>query len=137
MKSLVVEDEHTSRLLLQQLLARYGTCDAVADGEAAIAVFRSSLIVGSGYDLVCMDIRMSGRDGIGVVTELRGFEEAQGIASTRGAKIIMVTGVRTTREVFRSFASLCDAYLTKPISARVLEEHLTSLRVIRPAAICG
>lgn len=129
-KTLIVEDEQTNRLLLEKLLLRYGSCYAVTDGVSAIEAFRSASEEGNDYDLVCMDIRMPGTSGVDIVKQLRDFEEAQGILSTKGAKIIMITGVNSTHELFRSFANLCDAYLTKPIDARRLDTHLRELRLI-------
>ena len=130
MRTLIVEDELTNRLLLEKLLLRYGSCDVVSDGVAAVEAFRSAYKSGNNYDLVCMDIRMPGTSGIDVVKQLRDLEEARGILSTRGTKILMITGVNSTRELFRSFANLCDAYLTKPIDARRLDKHLNDLRLI-------
>ena len=134
MKTLIVEDELTNRLLLEKLMLRYGLCDAVPDGKAAFEAFRSASDLGHGYDLVCMDIRMPESDGIDIVKQIRDFEETKGILSNRGAKIIMITGVNSTRELFRSFANLCDAYLAKPIDARRLDKHLHDLRLISPAS---
>jgi two-component system chemotaxis response regulator CheY len=43
MKTLVVEDEFTSRILLQNLVANYGGCHIAVDGEQAVEAFRISL----------------------------------------------------------------------------------------------
>ena len=39
MRILIVEDDFTSRMLLQKILAPYGECSAAADGEEAIRAF--------------------------------------------------------------------------------------------------
>ena len=63
MKTLIVEDEPTSRLLLQAILSGYGDCDIATDGEEAVEAFRSALEQGVPYNLVCMDIMMPKLDG--------------------------------------------------------------------------
>ena len=56
------------------------------------------------------------------------MEEARGILSNYGAKIIMTTAVTDIREVIRCFRELCDAYLLKPID---LTELLRQMKVCR------
>jgi two-component system chemotaxis response regulator CheY len=66
---------------------------------------------------------ISGRDA---VLEIRAIEEAHGILSSRGAKIIMTTAVTDVAEVIRCFQGLCDAYLMKPIDLTQLLEQMKS-----------
>jgi two-component system chemotaxis response regulator CheY len=54
-------------------------------------------------------------DGREAVRQVRALEEARGISSTCGAKIIMTTAVNDITEVSRCFRELCDSYLVKPI----------------------
>ena len=93
MKTLVVEDEFTSRILLHHTLSHYGDCHIAVSGEEAVAAFQEALSEGTPYNLVCMDIRMSGMDGIEAVRQIRGIEEDAGVFTTQGAKILMVTAV--------------------------------------------
>ncbi len=130
MKSLIVEDDFTSRLLLQTFLARYGECHTAANGEEALSAFGTVLSQASDYDLVCVDIMMPGLNGKEVVKHLRDMEEKRGILSTRGVKIIMTTGVNDTKEVFHSFKLLCDAYMTKPIDMGMLLSHLKAFQLV-------
>jgi two-component system chemotaxis response regulator CheY len=115
LRMLLVEDDFASRLLLQTFLSRYGECHVAVNGREAVDAFRSALERGRKYDLICMDIMMPEMDGHEAVRQIRALEEARGIVSARGAKIIMTTAVTDIREVSRCFRNLCDAYLTKPI----------------------
>ncbi len=130
MRSLVVEDDFTSRLLLQTFLARYGECHTAANGDEALCAFEAASSQAGEYDLVCVDIMMPGVNGKEVVKRLRDMEERRGILSSRGAKIIMTTGLNDTKEVFQSFKMLCDAYMTKPIDTRILLGHLKSYHLV-------
>ncbi|MFY9742801.1 MAG: response regulator, partial [Candidatus Sulfotelmatobacter sp.] len=91
MRTLIVEDDFTSRLLLQSFLAQYGECHIAVNGTEAVAAFRAALENQQPYDLICMDIMMPEMDGQAAIQEIRAIEEAGGIISSNGAKIIMTT----------------------------------------------
>ncbi len=75
LRALVVEDELTSRLILQDLLSKHGICHVAVNGAEAVEAFRSSLLSGQRYDLICMDIRMPVMDGTEAVRHIRWLEE--------------------------------------------------------------
>ena len=131
MKTLIVEDDFTSRLLLQSLLSSHGECHTVANGYEAIKAFGLATDHGTPYDLVCMDIMMPGMTGQETVRSLRSMEEDRQIASHLSAKIIMTTGLSRPKDVSESFKSLCDAYLTKPLDGRQLVECLRSCHLLQ------
>jgi two-component system chemotaxis response regulator CheY len=126
---LLVEDDFTSRLVMQTFLSRYGDCHVAVNGLEAVQAFRAALEEGRPYQLICMDIMMPEMDGGEAVRQLRALEEARGILSTDGAKIIMTTAVNNLKEVARSFHDLCDAYLVKPIDLGQLLGILKSYRL--------
>ena len=131
LRVLLVEDDFASRLLLQSFLSRYGECHIAVNGKEAVEAFRSALNEGQSYGLICMDIMMPEMDGREAVRQVRTLEEARGIFSTRGTKIVMTTAVDDFREVVRCFQDLCDAYLTKPISLVKLLREMRSWHLIR------
>ena len=123
MKTLIVEDDFTSRLFLQTYLSRYGECHVAVNGREAVEAFQMANVNGSPYDLICMDIMMPEMDGTEAVKQVRALEEAHGILPHDGVKIIMTTAVTDVKEVLHSFHELCDAYLVKPIKkASLLDE---------------
>jgi two-component system, chemotaxis family, chemotaxis protein CheY len=130
MRTLIVEDDFTSRLLLQSFLSRYGECHVAVNGKEALAAFADSQDSGQTYNLICMDIMMPEMDGQTAVREIRAREEAEGVLSTHGVKIIMTTALDDVKNVVQSFNSLCDAYLFKPIDSRKLLDHLHELRLV-------
>jgi two-component system chemotaxis response regulator CheY len=131
MKTLIVEDDFTSRLLLQTFLSRYGECHIAVNGREAVDAVRSALERGERYDLICMDIMMPEMDGREAVKQVRALEEARGTLSTCGAKIIMTTAVNDVREVARCFEELCDAYLVKPIDLSKLLKQVRSYQLVQ------
>ncbi len=131
MKTLIVEDDFTSRLILQTFLSRYGECHIAVNGKEAVDAFCAALASGQIYDLICMDIMMPGMDGRDAVKQIRAREEMQGILPPTGVKIIMTTALSEVKEVIRCFNELCDAYLVKPINLAELLQHAKSYRLIQ------
>ena len=130
MRTLIVEDDFTCRLLLQSFLAQYGECHIAVNGKEAVAAFRAAQESGQLYDLICMDIMMPEMYGQTAVREIRALEEATGTLSTRGARIIMTTALDDVKNVVQSFKSLCDAYLFKPIDTGKLLGHIKDLHLV-------
>jgi two-component system chemotaxis response regulator CheY len=129
-KTLVVEDEFTSRVLMQNLLARYGECHVAVDGDEAVEAFRMALADAAPYDLICMDIRMPKMDGVEAVKQIRALETGDGVLSTNGVKILMVTTVENPKQVVGSFHALCDGYLIKPIETADLLGEMRRMGLI-------
>jgi two-component system chemotaxis response regulator CheY len=77
-----------------------------------------------------MDIMMPEMDGREAVRQIRAMEEARGILSTYGTKIIMTTAVDEIKDVVLCFKELCDAYLVKPIDLSKLVGHLRAYRLV-------
>ena len=129
-RTLIVEDDFSSRLLLQLLLGRYGECHIAVNGREAVEAFRRASESGQPFDLICMDIMMPEMDGKAAVKEIRAYEEARGTLSAQAVKIIMTTALDDVKNVVESFKLLCDAYVFKPIDTGNLLDHLRSLRLI-------
>ena len=131
MRTLIVEDDFTNRLVLQQLLKSYGPCHIAVDGQEAVEAVGLSLKTNEPYDLICLDIMMPKLDGHEALKHIRALEEAKGIWSTYGAKVVMTTALGGMKNVNAAFGNLCDAYLVKPIDASKLFEILRQLSLIQ------
>jgi two-component system chemotaxis response regulator CheY len=130
MRTLIVEDDFTSRILLQAFLSQYGECHIAVSGIEAVAAFRAAQQSGNHYDLICMDIMMPEMDGKTAVKEIRAIEEAGGTLSSDGVKIIMTTALDDVKNVMQSFKELCDAYVFKPIDTRKLRGYIEELHLV-------
>lgn len=124
MKTLIVEDDFTSRVVLQGFLKEFGCSDIATNGIEAVEAVRLSLEINQPYDLICLDIMMPEMDGQEALKEIRRLEEGSGIISTDGAKILMTTILGDISNVMQAFHSLADGYLTKPIDKSKLMEEL-------------
>jgi DNA-binding NtrC family response regulator len=107
---LVVDDDpglrESFRLILDQ---DYETLD-VPDGPSALDVLRTCQV-----DLVLLDIRLPGMDGIEVLERIKAIDE--------GMQVVLVTAVRTVRTAVAAMKLGAFDYLTKPFE----EEELLAL----------
>jgi len=119
-RTLIVEDDFTNRLLLQTLLARYGECHVAVNGREAVEAFRLAQADGRGYDLICMDIGMPEMNGHQAVQEIRRLEKTAGPLRNR-VTIIVTTASDDRADVSMAQQEDCDGYLLKPIDVRRLK----------------
>nr|WP_298248962.1 ATP-binding protein [uncultured Halomonas sp.] len=116
LRLLAVDDNDTNRRLMGELLAGPDMdVTLVSSGEEALAEGRRRH-----FDLVLMDIRMPGMDGIETTRELRRLT-----ATWRRTPIIAVTAHALEDERRRLMASGLDDVLTKPLDTDHLSELLT------------
>ena len=119
MHVLVVDDDDTTRLLLEELLKPYGTVQGAANGLEALKSLEATR-----FDLILLDINMPDMDGNEVLATLRIKEANLGIRPGDGARVFMVSGTQSTRAVLESFRNEADAFLKKPVDPAELFQRL-------------
>jgi two-component system chemotaxis response regulator CheY len=127
---LIVEDDFTSRFLLQEILRDYGPSQVAVNGREAVEAVAASLAAEQPYDLICLDIMMPEMDGQEALRKIRELEKEKGILSTDGAKVLMTTALDDMKNLSTAFQNLCDAYLVKPVQKEKLLEELRKLDLI-------
>ena len=130
LRTLIVEDEFTSRKILQAYLRPFGLCDVAVNGDEAIEAFGAALHQGEGYHMVCLDIGMPGMDGHEVCARIRSIEEAIGLKGLDRTKVIMVSASSDRSDIRSAFRLECDAYLIKPIDRDKLFQQMQELELI-------
>ena len=130
MKTLVVEDDFTSRLFLQTFLSDYGECHVAVNGHEALYAFSAAIDSGNPYDLICLDIMLPELDGHAVLQGIRDIENDADLGPGDGVKIVMTTALKDMKTVVSSFRGLCDAYLVKPIDMEDLLSRLTEFKLL-------
>ncbi|MCJ8500360.1 response regulator [Desulfatitalea alkaliphila] len=134
MKTLIAEDDFTSRTIARRQLERFGPCDAVEDGLAAVTAFERALQAGRPYDLVCLDIMMPDMDGQEALRRIRATEAQMGIRGTGEVKVIMLSALDDPRSVVEAFyRGGATAYLVKPLAPERLESELRQLGLLNDA----
>ena len=130
MRVLIVDDELTSRVILQKFLSHYGETHLCGNGKEAIDAFKNALDQGNAVDLICMDVMMPEMDGPTALIRVRAMEEEKGIARQQGVKVIMTTGLSDKEKEISDLACRCDAILIKPVRKDVLRQVLEKLGFI-------
>ncbi len=134
MRVLIVEDDFISRKILNNFLRDYGECDVAVNGEEGLKAITEAVKAEKHYDLIRLDIKMPGIDGIQTLGLLRALEEESGVSLGEGAKILMTTSVSDRTEIVKAFRDNCDGYLRKPIAKKKLVESLEKLGFIPATA---
>ncbi len=117
---LVVDDDHAFRVSTAALLRADGhEVDTAVDGSDAAQAIRNHR-----YDLVVLDIRMPGIDGISLVEVLRVWGEK--------VPVLMISGYGTVDSAVRAMHGGADDFLTKPVEPEVLSARVAQLLDRRP-----
>jgi two-component system chemotaxis response regulator CheY len=125
-KSLIVDDELTSRELLSLILKPYGPVDTASDGLEGLKAY--NLALGrEPYDLIMLDIMLPKMDGQQVLKSIRRIEQERGVVGPEQVKIVMISALGDFSNVSQAFASACTSYLTKPILPEKVRAELAKL----------
>lgn len=127
MKTLIVEDDFTSRLFLQEVLKEFGEIHLAVNGQEGLTAFQEALNQGKPYNLICLDIMMPEMSGEELLKAIREAEITSGITHDKQTKIIMTTALYDFETVMNAYSGLCDAYLCKPIRKDRLFEELEKI----------
>jgi two-component system, OmpR family, response regulator len=120
---LVVDDDPQIRGLLEEYFAE----NAMRVSLAASGAQMSSILTDEAIDLVILDLRLAGEDGMAIARTLR---------SSSAIPIIMLTGVRDEADRVMGLELGADDYLTKPFSPRELLARIrTVLRRTKSSAL--
>jgi PAS domain S-box-containing protein len=112
---LVVDDNQINRLIAGEMTAGCGAEVTEADsGAAALAEMRRTKQAGRPYDIVLLDMRMPGMDGLAVARCIR--EEQLALAPF----ILMLSSDDVKPQLARLGELGLDAYLVKPITRKEL-----------------
>jgi two-component system OmpR family response regulator len=102
MRLLLIEDDPRSARYLMRALNESGhVADHVAIGATGLAMAREGL-----YDVIVLDRRMPGLDGIALLTQLR--------RTDRDTPVLMISALGTTGERVDGLRAGADDYLVKP-----------------------
>lgn len=118
---LLAEDEHISRLLIAQVLAKLGhNVTSVKNGREALEVLSGH----ESFDVLLTDIQMPQVDGIELTTILRSEKQYQSIAQF---PIIAMTAYAMAGDRENYLKAGMDDYIPKPVDPKLLEIILGQL----------
>jgi DNA-binding NtrC family response regulator len=118
---LLVDDDQAFRVSTSTLLQEEGyPVVEAANGQEAVEALK-----GGGFDLILLDLRMPGVDGIQIVEVLRRWGE--------GVPILMISGFGTVETAVKALHTGADDFLTKPVEPDVLTGKVADLLERRPS----
>lgn len=122
LKILIVEDEAYNRMLFSTLFDRWGLrYEEAKDGLEAVELLRTTR-----YDIVLMDIRMPGQDGLRTTDSIR-----QQLQKSKAELPVIGTSANHTAGDLEAFErSGMNAFLPKPFTEKMLLQVLLS--VVKP-----
>jgi two-component system response regulator HydG len=118
---LLVDDDRTFRLSTATLLRQ----DGHEVTEAAEGVSAVELLKDEDFDLILLDLRMPGLDGIGIVEVLRTWGN--------DTPILMISGFGTVDTAVSALHTGADDFLSKPVEPDVLSARVDALLERRPS----
>ena len=122
---LLVDDDRAFRVSTSALLREEGHLVVeAADGPQAIEALKTG-----GFDLILLDLRMPGVDGIQLIEVLRRWGE--------GTPILMISGFGTVETAVKALHTGADDFLTKPVEPDVLTGKVADLLERRPSLRVG
>ncbi|MBN2343330.1 MAG: response regulator [Deltaproteobacteria bacterium] len=130
MKLLIVDDEFTNRLLLQEITKEFASSQLAVDGDEAVEAVQHSLNANDPYDAILLDIMMPKMNGHDALKKIREIEESNGYSVGQGTKIIMVTALGDKKNVIDAFKEEADGYLVKPVEKEKLVKQLKKLDLL-------
>jgi two-component system, chemotaxis family, chemotaxis protein CheY len=126
-RMLVVDDEFTSRVILQKFLSAHGEVQVCTNGLEAVEAFSSALEKGEPFTLICLDVMMPVMTGIQALSKIREIEASRGIVRASGVKVLMTTGMDAHDDALDEARSLFDTTMTKPFRLHRVADALVSL----------
>lgn len=125
LRVLLVDDEELARMRLRSLVAECTSPQAAVAGEAANASEALAWLAANDCDLVLLDVRMPGRDGMQLAAEIKGRSPAPAV--------VFVTA--HADHALQAFELEAVDYLTKPVRRERLQAALQ--RVAQRAAVAA
>ncbi len=114
---LIVEDNPLNRELASVVLEAAGY-DVATAGDAVECM---ALLARQRPDVILMDLRLPGKDGLELTRELRATPALKDVV------IVALTAYAMPGDVQRAIAAGCDGYLTKPIQTRQLAQQVAAI----------
>ncbi|MFH1624372.1 MAG: PAS domain S-box protein [Pseudomonadota bacterium] len=121
LRTLVVDDNATNRLILKQMLSGWGILVTEAEnGEDGLSELKRAIVSGEPYKLLLLDCYMPGIDGFQVVETIR---KELNIADIT---IMMLTSDSQSDDIVRCRELGVACYLVKPIKGSKLLDAITT-----------
>jgi two-component system sensor histidine kinase/response regulator len=129
---LVVDDNASARLVLTEMLHGLGfQAEAVDGGAAALEVLERAEQEATPFEVLMLDLRMPGMDGLEVARRVRQMP------LLRQPMLVLVTGLGRDEVMAAESAAEIDAVLLKPVNPSQLLDRLQTMLGSGPSAVAA
>ena len=118
---LLIDDNKFIRRLVGEILRSFGV-KKIAQAESAAAAL-AQMRIGANFDLIICDWSMEPKDGLWVLRAVRGGQTAL----RPQTPFVILTGECRENKVVEALAEGASSYIVKPVSAKLLMDHLIKL----------
>ncbi len=123
LRVLAADDNPAARQILEEIFADWGmSIDLVASGSEAIAACREAAVRGQPFDLVMLDWKMPGMDGMETIRALHRIPDIGSLPVT-----LIITAYGTEELSGRAGQSGISAFLSKPVEPAALLAAINDL----------
>ncbi len=84
------------------------------------------------YQVILLDIKMPVLDGAQTLKKIREMEKEHQVQGREHSHVIILSAVKDSKTVLKSFTDGCDAYLIKPIKASKVIDALKNCGIKAP-----
>lgn len=120
LRTLVVDDNQTDRLIVRRMLERMGLIDVqiAEDGTIAESKLTTAEQIKRPFQLVMLDWNMPGANGLKILQFIRKSK------LTKSAKVVVMTSSSEIEVVQAAVSSGANDFIVKPVAANTLSEKL-------------
>lgn len=124
MKTLIVDNETTSRKRLKQIMTPLGETMVASDGKSALEIFKKGWSEGLPFDLIFLDVGKGESGGIEALQTIRNIETDKQVPPQKKVKVIVVSENADKTTVMSCVKAGCDDYIVKPADKKRVYDKL-------------
>jgi signal transduction histidine kinase/DNA-binding response OmpR family regulator/HPt (histidine-containing phosphotransfer) domain-containing protein len=124
---LIVDDNHSTGILLQQMTSGWGMqADLASDAAAALSCIERACSAGKPYDVVALDLSLPDADGLQAAQDLRAHHAASTV------RMILLISLSDPRRAEQARKFGFSAYVTKPVRHDDLQSCIKAVLGLAP-----
>jgi two-component system chemotaxis response regulator CheY len=137
MRTLIIEDDLSNCLLLEEILSPHSECAFATTGKAALQEFINAHAQERTFDLLCLSVMMSDMETHQILDEIRIWEDEHRVQDNCRVRIIMTRAVTDGPRSLQLIQSQGESYTARPIERKHFLHEIESLGfVLKRQLIC-
>jgi HD-like signal output (HDOD) protein len=129
-RTLIVDNDETSRGALKSVLQDLSDCKEALDREAALGLFQKAHAAGQPFDLVTLDIAMPNMLEESIIKEFRGIEDRLQVPPEQRACIFVITDLLERQLKTDCIVQGCDDFFGKSTENQLILEKLAQFGLV-------